>query len=314
MSISPDADCAVAANTRLKLSEHEWRELARAHAERVGPWVAPRLARSSAGIKHPVDDFLFEYYPFSPGKLMTWHPGYGVVLEGNVRTFRTSPAYRQTAGGGVTTTLEWFTSSRRARLALALSILTGTASRPASTGCFGLHEWAMVYGVARDGIRHEQVPLRLDPEDIKHAVDAIGLRCTHLDAFRFFTAGAEPLNAFTPTRATQPHDEQPGCLHASMDLYKYAFWFSPFVSSALIADCFELARVARELDMRASPYDVSQFHLEPICVETAQGRRIYAQHQRELIAAAEPLRDRLTKNLTQLEAALKASSTVEVTR
>ena len=60
-----------------------------------------------------------------------------------------------------------------------------------------------------------------------------------------------------PTRATQPDLEQPGCLHAAMDLYKYAMWFQQFVGSDLVADCFEVARKARELDMRAAPYDLA---------------------------------------------------------
>ena len=87
-------------------------------------------------------------------------------------------------------------------------------------------------------------------------MDDIGLRCTHIDAYRFFTPAAVPLNAHEPTRATQHEWEQPGCLHANMDLYKYAMWFQPFTSSDLVADCFALARQARELDMRAAPYDL----------------------------------------------------------
>ncbi len=98
--------------------------------------------------------------------------------------------------------------------------------------------------------------------------------------------------------------EQPGCLHASMDLYKYAFWFSPFISSELVMDCFENAARARELDMRASPYDMTAFGLEPIRVETPEGRREYAAQQRRLMAATAPLRTRLAAALSELRAAL----------
>lgn len=48
-----------------------------------------------------------------------------------------------------------------------------------------------------------------------------------------------------------------GCVHAAMDLFKYAYQLYPFVSSDLLRDCLELAITARKLDMRASPYDVS---------------------------------------------------------
>ena len=115
-----------------------------------------------------------------------------------------------------------------------------------------------------------------------------------------------PLNALEPTRATQPDLEQPGCLHAAMDLYKYAFWFSPLVSSDLVMDCFENAARARELDMRASPYDMAPFGLEPIRVETPEGRADYAAEQRELMTATDPLRLRLTSVLTSLRDALCA--------
>ena len=57
--------------------------------------------------------------------------------------------------------------------------------------------------------------------------------------------------------------EQPGCLHAGMDLYKHAFRLSPLVASDLVADCFELARDIRVLDMRASPYDLSGWASSP---------------------------------------------------
>ena len=39
--------------------------------------------------------------------------------------------------------------------------------------------------------------------------------------------------------------EQPGCLHANMDLYKWAFKLAPFAPAELVADCFALARDIR---------------------------------------------------------------------
>ncbi len=34
------------------------------------------------GHKHPVYDFLFEYYSWRPAHLLRWTPGFGVVIEG----------------------------------------------------------------------------------------------------------------------------------------------------------------------------------------------------------------------------------------
>lgn len=48
-----------------------------------------------------------------------------------------------------------------------------------------------------------------------------------------------------------------GCVHAAMDLFKYAYQLYPFISSELLRDCLILAIKARKIDMRASPYDVS---------------------------------------------------------
>ena len=280
-----------------------WLPLAQAHRERVEPWIAGRLARRPRGESHPVDDFLFEYYPFSPSRLATWHPGFGIVLEGaEARPYLDLAGYRPVDEDvlcGVTADSAWL-AQHRPRLELAIRILTGTAERAPVTGCFGLHEWAMVYGLEQSEVRHSSLPLRLAPGQIIRTVDDIGLRCTHIDAYRFFTDAAAPRNALVPTRATQPDLEQPGCLHASMDLYKYAMWFQPFVGSDLVADCFEVARSARELDMRASPYDVSGLGLEPIRIETVDGRREYADAQRILMARTAPLRTRLRASLADL--------------
>lgn len=285
------------------MDEAEWVPRAEAHARRVEPWVRRRLDRRARGESHAVEDFLFEYYPYSPAKLSTWHPGHGIVLRGGrARPYLQLTGYRP-EGDGVTadiTVLE----PRRQRLELAVRILEGIGSRPASTGCFGLHEWAMVYRLPQEDVRHASLPLRLPVDEIASTVDGIGLRCTHIDAFRFFTPEAQPLNAHQPTRKRQPEMDQPGCLHASMDLYKYAFWFSPLVPSDLVMDCFELATRARELDMRASPYDMAPFGLRPLRVETPEGRQEYVAEQRMLMEATAPLRIRLLERLTQLVAAL----------
>ncbi len=278
----------------------KWQASATAHAARVEPWIAGRRARRPRGQKNAIEDFLFDYYPYSPSKLATWHPGYGIVLEGErADAYLNFNGYRS-EGGGATADLAWL-EPRRARLDVAIRILTGTATRTPGTGCFGLHEWAMTYRLTQDELRHAYLPLRVSPDEVTATVDSVGLRCTHLDAFRFFTPDATPLNEHEPTRQTQPDFEQPGCLHAGMDLYKYAFWFSPLVSSDLVMDCFENAAQARELDMRASPYDMAPFGLDPVRVETPEGRREYAAEQRSLMERTDPLRQRLLTVLQGLQ-------------
>ncbi|BDH57654.1 hypothetical protein MTP03_25930 [Tsukamurella sp. PLM1] len=170
-------------------------------------------------------------------------------------------------------------------------LLEATAARRPVFGCFGLHEWAMVYREA-DQARHP-VPLRLGPAGTDEVVRAGQLTCTHYDAFRFFTPEAALRNAVELTRETQIGSEQPGCLHAGMDLYKWAFKLAPGVPSELVADAFELACDARELDMRASPYDLAALGFEPVAIETAEGRREYVREQAALAERAAPIRDRL---------------------
>lgn len=285
------------------LDEAQWRLREQQHRARVEHWTHPRLERRQHGQEHPVDDFLFEYYPYSPAKLATWHPGLGIVLQGDTAQFLHRGDYVNVADG-VTVDVDAI-ASKRDRLDLALQVLAGTHARPAAMNCFGLHEWAMVYRVNPQEIRHSSLPLRLSPESIACTVESVGLRCTHIDAYRFFASDAIPLNAVMPTRATQPELEQPGCLHANMDIYKYAMWFQSYVGSELVADCFELARDARDLDMRASPYDVSTLGLTAIPVEHAHGRADYIRRQRSLTDRAYPLRHRLIQSLERLRDELR---------
>ena len=45
--------------------------------------LKPHQKRASIGEKHPVYDFLFDYYSFRPGLLRRWQPGIETVLEGS---------------------------------------------------------------------------------------------------------------------------------------------------------------------------------------------------------------------------------------
>jgi hypothetical protein len=275
-----------------------WRERRAAHEARVDGWITPHLARREAGGKHPVEDFLFTYYSHRPAQLRRWHPGAGVVLDG------ADPAefgrYYLPASGGATLDTAALLERRADALRWTHRLLSETAGRPAHFGCFGMHEWAMVYRQTPDEVRHNAWPLRLSPEGTAVVVEQNRVRCSHFDAYRFFTAPARPLNLLLPSRETQHANEQPGCLHANMDLYKWSYKLSPLVEAELVADAFALARDIRAMDMRASPYDLAALGYPPIRVETPEGRAQYAAEQRAFADRAAPLRARLLAAVTAL--------------
>ena len=68
----------------------------------------------------------------------------------------------------------------------------------------------------------------------------------------------------------------------------------PLVESGLLVDCLELAADARELDMRASPYDLTGYGFAPIAVETTAGRAEYVRAQQDVADRAAPLREALS--------------------
>ena len=282
------------------LAEAEWTTRRVAHERRVDAWIEPHLRRRRRGERHPVQDFLFDYYSYRPAQLRRWHPGAGVLLAGSAAAgYLRFPGYRQLPGGiGLDPGL---LDERRADSARWIRrLLSGTAGRPAQLGCFGLHEWAMVYRAPADQVRHTAQPLRFDPGQIAEIVEQHRLACTHFDAYRFFTEPARPRNAVAPTRPDQLELEQPGCLHANMDLYKWAYKLAPFVDSELIADAFALAWEVRELDMRASPYDLTALGYRPVRIETASGRAEYARGQRAFVDRAAALRQRLLATIDRL--------------
>ena len=255
-------------------------EAQRAHRARLAPYVEPHLARRRDGVKHPVHDFLFTYYSFSPSKLMTWEPGW--------------PASGSSA----------LLAKHAGLIRSSLALLRATANRSPQLGCFGLHEWAMVY--RSDETRHPQ-PLRLGGAGTDTGVESHRITCSHFDAFRFFTPPATPLNTLQPGRDDRAAYEQPACLHGNMDLYKHAFRLWPLVGSDLVADAFELAWDVRIVDMRAAPYDMTGVRLDPtgepwspIAIETVEGKQEYAAAQRRFAERAAPIRQRLIDTCSAL--------------
>lgn len=267
-----------------------WQARRAAHHARVDRLTAARRARAAAGQAHPVEDFLFTYYPFRVGALRRWSPGWGVALEADVAL--DGEAWWERSEYGL-----MVAASERDATALTLvrfvrELCVAVAGRPAYHGCFGLHEWAMVYRAAADR-RHASWPLRLSPAETDAVVESMPVRCTHFDAFRFFTPEARPLNRVQPDLAGRMTNEQPGCIHASMDLYKWAMKLRQLIPSEITAEAFDLAMDARSVDMRASPYDFSALGYLPIRIETPEGRMAYEIEQRRLAEVARPIRAQL---------------------
>lgn len=274
------------------LAADDWRAREAAHAARADALTAGHRERSGRGERHPIEDFLFTYYSYSPALLRRWHPGPGVELADASAHARAGWRW-YTAGRADGSLVVDAAAMRREKAPMLRSIeriLRLTASRPGAYGCFGLHEWAMVY---RQAEHRHPVPLRLGQSATDDVVEQHDLRCTHIDAYRFFTDDAVPRNRFAPTRETQPDLEQPGCLHAGMDVYKWAMKLGPLVPGELLLDAFELARDIRYLDMQASPYDMEPWGGEPVRIETAEGKAEYVRRQRGFADRGNALRQRV---------------------
>nr|WP_241984555.1 3-methyladenine DNA glycosylase [Cryobacterium adonitolivorans] len=283
---------AIASTT---LAAGDWRDLERRHQDRADAATLSRRERAGTGRTHPVDDFLFTYYPFRPGLLRRWHPGANVVLQGAATEDRAAWKWYRPDGDDVLVDDAGFVEKNARSIRFIVTLLGRTAQRPGNFGCFGLHEWAMVY---QQGEHRHGSPLRLSQDDTDTVVESERIVCTHFDAFRFFTPAAVTLNSkqahpVLPSRENQPRLEQPGCLHAGMDVYKWAIKLGPLIPGELLLDCFDLARDIRELDMQASPYDLSEWGCAPVAIETPAGKAEYVRRQRGFAERSNSLRARV---------------------
>ncbi|HEV7951318.1 MAG TPA: 3-methyladenine DNA glycosylase [Glaciihabitans sp.] len=274
----------------ITLDRDLWQHREAEHQFRADAFTRGRRERASAGQTHPVDDYLFTYYPFRPGLLRRWHPGAGVVLRGAAHLDRASWKWYQSVGADVSVDSPGFVLAAGRSIRFIVGLLSATAQKPANFGCFGLHEWAMVY---RDSERRHDVPLRLSDSETNEVVESHWIACTHFDAFRFFTPAAVGLNRLQPTRESQPQLEQPGCLHAGMDVYKWVTKLGPVIPGELLLDSFELARDIRQLDMRASPYDLTEWGYTAVAIETTEGKAEYEAAQRAFTTRSNDLRARV---------------------
>lgn len=188
------------------------------------------------------------------------------------------------------------------------SVLETTLENDPVLHCYGLHEWAMQYQPdgappPPSGKYQGHLSLRVSRETINQTVERKGLRCTHVDALRFFAPAAAPLNkeGSALERRDQLRLEQPACVHAHMDLLKIALKLTPHCDPGLLARVLEVALAARALDVGASPYDASFYGTEKrpvpvVPVETPEGRALYRELQIGLMETAEPVRRALLQN------------------
>ena len=266
----------------ISLAPEVWQVRQAAHLERARRYTVPHRQRRTRGEKHPVWDFLFEYYPVRASQLERWHPGLGFLLIDAPFNAPFNPTE--------------FLAKRGRDMQRIRELLRETEQRTPHFDCFGMHEWAMVY---RDTPRHD-LPLRLGPDGTDAVVEAHQIKCSHFDAYRFFTPAAKPLNLRVLTRDGQVANDQAGCVHVSMDLYKWAAKMGPVVPGELLLDAFELAVKARTLDMEASPYDCRGLGFGVVPVETPEGKAEYVARQRALAADAAPIRAKLLALLDAL--------------
>ena len=287
------------------LPERLWRERECRHRTTVDELTHDHLHRRQRGTPHPVVDFLFTYYRPSVGTIRRWHPGPGVILENAHHGPRAQWRHyrRETLHGrtGLIVDPDSVLSRGGSRLRHSREVVEATASRPGATGCFGLHEWAMLHRTESDGVRHGNVPLRITHEKIDEVVRGSRLRCTHFDAFRFFTETARPLNELPLSRGGQTSHEQPACLHAGMDIYAYTAALEAGAPGELLLDALRAALSAREVDMRSSPYDLSEWGLAPIPVETPRGRAEFVAFQRQWVTRTQALRCRYLRAVDRLQ-------------
>jgi hypothetical protein len=268
------------------------------------------LQRRALGQKHPVHDFLFTYYSFSPTKLKQWVPSFEEALSIEEKEERScfSEYWFELHNSTLRLNPQRLQGQALALVSFIEQLCNAILERTPRFGCFGLHEWAMVYRLSQDELRHTGYCLRLSPNELASFVENQNLCCTHYDAYRFFTPQAEPLNLFKPTLQDRLQNEQAGCLHANMDIYKWATKLWPWVGSDFIANAFVLALEGRELDMRASPYDLQGQGYVPICIETENGRKEYQQLQQQYAQKMQGLRQDLAAFCGRLRAWLDQNS------
>jgi len=187
--------------------EKQWRADAAAHELRVRCLVGGHLHKFDSS--NPIYNFLFKYYFWKPAVVASYSPGWNRVLLGAQPDEVTHGGGQRaasvlTSGGRDGADGLFFDGSRCSPETLVglqntLDLLRATEQRPPVLNCFGMHEWAMLYSLAPNNgggggggnAKHQRLPLRLSQVALDAAVEERApLKCTHFDAFRFYTPKA----------------------------------------------------------------------------------------------------------------------------
>ena len=299
------------ANDPKILKRIEWQSKAEEHAKLIYNMVYPPSnqyendkERMHAVYGHPIYNFIHKYYSYSLKQISFYSPGMNILLE-EVHTkndinhilspdfFNSIDSNKSLCNGMYEIERNNLSNKKRKKFERSRDILLRTSIAPPHFSCFGLHEWAMLAKGDGKENKHQTLPLRVPQNVIDKMVQSKGaLRCTHFDAFRFFHPDVTALNDVQLSRSNQLDTEQPGCVHATMDLFKYAYELYPLISADTLRDCLQVSLDARHIDMRASPYDCSTVEGvgDPIKIETAVGRKQYASEQEVLYKKSAPIR------------------------
>ena len=188
------------------LDASSWRQSALEHKARIAALVGDP---SHIDRRHPVYNFIFTYYSFDPKLLLRYSAGQNVLLTGvgvDEADLWCGKGWLPSANGGAGIIDARLTpkSLRRATIHAA-NVLRASSQRAPHYNCYGLHEWAMLYGgEPTDFNRHQELPLRVTQAELNRVVESLPLKCTHFDAFRFFTPDAAPRNQIVPTPSRFP--------------------------------------------------------------------------------------------------------------
>eukprot|EP01031_Cornospumella_fuschlensis_P040905 gene40905-49895_t len=210
------------------LEQDQWIVLAKQHKQEMVSLLYPSTdagASSSDGnwrrrqhlVKdHPIYNFLHRYYRYTTDDLLKYSPGLEVALAGiDPRkpahcsivhcTYMQYDHRNNNIGFYHKESIRKLLASSRGKFGGAdlvhnRDVLRRTSNKPPFFGCFGLHEWAMLYSGRRvEGSvaapRHqENLALRVPQRTIDEVVEGGELKCTHFDAWRFFHPAAQPWN------------------------------------------------------------------------------------------------------------------------
>jgi len=139
-------DLAQPIQKNLHLSETQWKTVEDSNQHLLEPIVSAHRLRRMKGEKHPIIDFLFDYYHFKPSKLLEWTPGIGVYLKGSkAKDLVVKKGFNENQHGVFIDT-HTFPADRMDGLNWTIDLLKQSFDRKPQFNCFGLHEWCMTSG------------------------------------------------------------------------------------------------------------------------------------------------------------------------